>query len=30
MALIKLPTDHLRDISFGQVLIEEGWLQGEA
>jgi len=30
MALIKLPTDHLRDISFGQELIEEGRLKGKA
>jgi predicted transposase YdaD len=30
MALINLPTDHLRDTRFGQELIEEGRLEGEA
>ncbi len=30
MALINLPTDHLRDTRFGRELIEEGRLEGEA
>ena len=30
MALINLPTDHLRDTRFGQELVEEGRLEGEA
>ena len=30
MALINLPTDHLRGTRFGQELIEEGRLEGEA
>jgi predicted transposase YdaD len=30
MALINLPTDHLRDTRFGQELLEEGRLEGEA
>ncbi len=30
MALINLPTDYLRDTRFGQELIEEGRLEGEA
>ena len=30
MALINLPTDHLRDTRFGQELMEEGRLEGEA
>lgn len=30
MALINLPTDHLRDTRFGQVLLAEGRLEGEA
>ena len=30
MALINLPTDHLRDTRFGQDLLEEGRLEGEA
>jgi len=30
MALINLPTDHLRDTRFGQELIEEGRQEGEA
>ncbi|NDA64008.1 MAG: DUF4351 domain-containing protein, partial [Chitinophagia bacterium] len=30
MALINLPTDHLRDTRFGQELLAEGRLEGEA
>ncbi len=30
MALINLPTDHLRHTRFGRELIEEGRLEGEA
>ena len=30
MALINLPTDHLRDTRFGQELLEEGRQEGEA
>jgi len=30
MALINLPTDHLRDTRFGQELLAEGEARGEA